>query len=112
METWIIADDDQLAARIRETLQHLAIDCPASRILRIESVGPQGEAIAGFDGLVFFAAGQLEPAHLEFIRQIRSVVDDGAKIVAVASVRDHGTVLTAIRAGASDFLNAAGNLHD
>ena len=34
MDTWIIADNDQLAARTRETLRHLAIECPGTHMLR------------------------------------------------------------------------------
>ena len=112
MDTWVISDDDQLAVRIRESLVHLAIECPAARVTRIESIGPDAEAIAGFDGLIFFAAGSLGSGHMEILRQIRSVADDDAKLVVVSSARDHGTILNAIRAGASDFLNSVGSLHD
>jgi pilus assembly protein CpaE len=112
MDTWIIADSDQLAARIRESLRHLAIECPPTRITRIDSIGPQADVIAEFDGLVFFAAQHIDPAHIEVLRQIRSVVNNDAKLVVISSVGDHGTVLNAIRAGASDFLNVDDNLHE
>jgi pilus assembly protein CpaE len=112
MDTWIIADSDQLAARIRESLRHLAIECPATRITRTESICLQTDAIADFDGLVFFAAHHIEVAHLEVLRQIRSAASKDAKLVVISSVGDHGTVLNAIRAGASDFLNVDDNLHD
>jgi pilus assembly protein CpaE len=112
MDTWVIADSDQLAARIRESLRHLAIECPSAHITRIESIGLEADAIAEFDGLVFFAAQQIEPAYIEVLRQIRAGVNNDAKIVVISSVGDHGTVLNAIRAGASDFLNIDDNLHE
>jgi pilus assembly protein CpaE len=112
METWIIADADPLAARIRESLRHLAIECAADRITRIDSLGPQADAIAEFEGLVFFAAHHIEPAHIEVLRHIRAAASNDARLVVISSVSDHATVLNAIRAGANDFLNLDDNLHD
>jgi pilus assembly protein CpaE len=112
MDVWIIADADPLAARIRESLQHLAIECPATHISRMEPIGHQADAVADFDGLVFFAAQHIDPAYIEVLRQIRAVVEDDAKIVVISSARDHGIVLNAIRAGASDFLSLDDNLHE
>src|SRR4051794_8486209 len=105
METWIVADADPLAARIRESLRHLAIECAADRITRIESLGPEADAIAEFDGLVFFAIHRIEPAHIEILRHIRAAANNDARLVVISSVSDHATVLNAIRAGANDFLN-------
>ena len=111
MDAWIIADGDQLAGRIRESLLHLAIECPVTHVVRLESLGPQAEALAGFNGLVFFAVRQLERGYFEGLRQIRVALHDEAKLVVVSSVGDHGTVLNAMRAGAGDFLVADDNLH-
>jgi pilus assembly protein CpaE len=106
MDTWIITESDGLAARVRESLQALAIECPITRIARIDSVGPNADLVADFEGLVFFAARNVDPASIEVLRRIRSAIDQEAMLVVISSVHDHGTVLNAIRAGASDFLAA------
>ena len=110
MNVWIIADADKVAARVHESLLCLSIDCPATHIARIDSVGPMAESFAGCDGLVFFAASQLQPAHFETLRRLRAVVQDEAKLVVISSVGDHGTVLKAIRAGANDVLSGGEDL--
>jgi pilus assembly protein CpaE len=105
MDTWVIADTDKLAARICESLALLAIDCPPTQVTQIASIGFHLNELAEFEGLVFFAADDIDSACIEALRRITAVLKEGAKLVVISSVRDHGTVLNAIRAGASDFLN-------
>jgi pilus assembly protein CpaE len=107
MDAWIVADSDSVAACVGNSLRRLAIDCPATRILTTVSIGSGAEPIAGLDGLLFFAISDLEPAHIDTVRRLRAAVAGDAKLAIVSAVApDHGKVLNAIRAGASDFLCA------
>ena len=111
MDPWIIAESDNIAACFSNSLRRLSIDCPPTRALKIDSIGHDAELIAGYAGVVFFAISNVEPVHIETIRRIRAVVDSDAMLVVVsAATPNNGTVLMAIRAGASDFLTADENL--
>jgi Flp pilus assembly CpaE family ATPase len=112
MDTWIIADNDQVAARIRESLRLLGLECQPARTLRVETLLPGGENVAGCDGLVLFAVRNIEFGYLEILRQIRAALHNDAKLVVVSTIRDHGTVLNTIRAGANDFLSVDDNLEE
>jgi Flp pilus assembly CpaE family ATPase len=59
---------------------------------------------------VFLTTNNLSPEHLAVVHNLRQATD--AKIVVVAPVADHSTILRAIRAGASDFLNSDGVLEE
>ena len=107
MDAWIVADSDNVAACVDNSLRRLGIHCPATRILTTDSFGSGAELIAGLDGLLFFAISDLEPAHIDTVRRLRAAVTGDAKLAIVSAVApDHGKVLNAIRAGASDFLCA------
>jgi Flp pilus assembly CpaE family ATPase len=110
MDARIVADSESVAARIIDSLRKLAIECPSTRVLKSSLIGPDAGAVAGFAGVVFFTATRLEPNHVESLRKIRAAIDSQAKLAVVSSVApDHGTVLNAIRAGASDFLSVDEN---
>ena len=107
MDAWIIADSDSIAARLGNSLGDWRSTARRRASLKTDSIGHDAELIAGYAGVVFFAISDLEPAHIETIRRIRAMVDSEAKLVVVSAVApDNGTVLMAIRAGASDFLTA------
>jgi pilus assembly protein CpaE len=110
MDTWIISESDDITARVRKSLQKLDLECPLARVVSAASVGQL--ALQSFDepAVVFFTASSVSPDHLYVLRQLR--MEGDAKVVVVAPVADHAVVLKAIRAGASDFLNAEGNLDD
>ncbi len=110
MDTWIISDNDDVSARIRKSLRKLDIECPLSRVISAESVGQTASGPAEQATVVFLAASSISADHLCVLRQLRSAAD--RKLVVVAPVSDHAVVLKAIRAGASDFLNADVNLDD
>jgi Flp pilus assembly CpaE family ATPase len=110
MDTWILADSDSVTTRVIDSLRKMGIECPATRILKTGMIGLDTSAVAGFSGTIFYTATRLEDAHLEALRGIRAAVDSEAKLAVVSPVGpDHGTVLKAIRAGASDFLSVDEN---
>jgi pilus assembly protein CpaE len=107
MDAWIVADSDNIAARVGSSLRRLAINCPPTHTLTADSVGPAMGLIAGIDGLVFYVISDLEPVHIDAVRRVRAAVGNEARMAIVSAVApDHGKVLAAIRAGASDFLFA------
>jgi len=62
--------------------------------------------------LAFVVASDLSGKHLDLVKQLRSKAHETAKIVIVANCNDHGLLLQAVRAGASDFLVFDDKLED
>jgi pilus assembly protein CpaE len=111
VDAWILAGSNNVAACVGNSLRRLAINCPPTHILSPDLVGTSAGLAAGFDGLLLFAVSDIEPGHIEDIRRIRATVGGEAKLAIVSNVApDHGKVLNAIRAGASDYLWAGDEL--
>ena len=110
MDIWIVSTDEALAERVRQAVQNIGIECAESRISRLESIGTHAKELAGFGGLVLFVSCQLDANDYEFLRQVRSVADEAADLAVISTLESHETVLSAIRAGASDYLCSDANL--
>ncbi|QDU46215.1 hypothetical protein Mal52_47330 [Symmachiella dynata] len=112
MDIWIITDSDRLVKVVHDSLQDLGLECPASHTTRIESLDPQLKSLTAFDGILLFAVDQLETEYLELLKRLRTTTHDDATIVVVSKIDNHGTVLNAIRSGASDFIAANDNVNE
>jgi pilus assembly protein CpaE len=110
MEIWIVSDNDQLTACVRKVLQRLEVECPLTHIVSAASLGDVAASWSQSSPIVFFTARELAADHFEQLRDIRMQTD--GELVVVSSVPNHAAVLKAIRAGATDYLNADGNLDD
>jgi pilus assembly protein CpaE len=108
MDTWIIFDDQTLATRVANALNSLKIDCPTSRAVDISTLEHFTSPIATSGDLVILSLHQLVKRHLGLLRELRQSTD--ATLVVVSAIPDHATVLSAIRAGADDYVNSNGVL--
>lgn len=110
MDTWILSESETLASSIRRSLARLGIDCPAAKVLstveldRLAEGGPQSGKV------VFVAVFHLLAEHYDLLRRLRTLTEK--EVVVVASPPDHATLLKAMRAGATDYLNADGRLDE
>jgi pilus assembly protein CpaE len=109
MDVWIVSESESLTAAIRKALLRLGIDCPSSRTINADSPTLFAASSEMRGHLVFFAASPFDPSHAPLLRRFRSLLDEGELIV-VAPSPDSGMVLSAIRSGATDFLNADNEL--
>lgn len=112
MDTKIVADSEAMAERIRTSLAVRGVEA-ANHCLTVESAaGGEATHLAGFSGLLFLAISRFQTAHVEWVRTLRATVSPAAKVVVIATGADHGTVLSIVRAGASDILNAGDDLDE
>jgi len=112
MDGWIIAESESIAERIRGSLHALGLGIPPSRVNSIEATSSAAETFADFDGILFLAAEELLPSHLELVAKLREAAHQNATIIVIASVEDPATVLMSIRAGASDLICLNKNFED
>jgi len=112
MDAWIIADTARSADRIRDTLENLSVDCPPSKVVAIDSVTSHAEELVNYDGFIILAASQLSPECFTLLQRLRATTHENATIIVVSSIENHGTVLNAVRSGASDFVTADEDLKE
>jgi pilus assembly protein CpaE len=104
MKAKIITDSPELATRLRQVLGQLPtsearLDVSEAALNTIE---PQMLLEAG--GLLLFGLSQIDAPRLECLRQVRATVGRDATVVVVAKATENQTILSTIRAGATDFL--------
>lgn len=110
MDPWIVTESDEIAARVLAALEALEVPCPSTRIVSWSSIGQLAGCIDREGSAIFYAVAEIGGRQLDVVRNLAAMT--GGKIVVVAAVDRHEAVLAAIRAGAHDFLNAAGELEE
>jgi pilus assembly protein CpaE len=104
MKAKIITDSPELADRLRQVVTQL----PASEVrldlseAALNTIDPQMLLEAG--SLLLFGLSQIDAPRLECLRQVRATVGRDATVVVIAKTTEHQTILSTIRAGATDFL--------
>jgi pilus assembly protein CpaE len=91
------------AARLRQALERLGYDCPLGNVVPVEAAG---NARQKPDLLILVLPAEQEQAHA-VVKRLRESVD--VPILAVGA-RDPNLILIALRAGANDFVDGAGDL--
>jgi pilus assembly protein CpaE len=108
MDTWILSESALVAGQVQLALKRHGIDCPDSKLIdpaELDALSRAGDS----RGRTFFCAmHRLTAEHFEFLRRLRSLTDK--EVVVVAAPPDHSTLLQAMRAGATDYLNADSRL--
>lgn len=106
MIVMIVGENESGAAELKARLHQAGVDCPQGSIISIETAQTLLEA--GQPVEVLFVLESDSPARLtEHVRALRSATR--AAIVAVGHGIDTSGVLDVVRAGASDYLDTAGN---
>jgi pilus assembly protein CpaE len=108
MDTWILSENAVAADQIRLALKRHGIECPDSKTItsvELDAISRPGESRSR---TFFCAMHRLTAEHFELLRRLRSITDK--EVVVVGPPPDHSTLLQAMRAGATDYLNADGRL--
>lgn len=104
MKACIVSDCPQPAQQVANVLTQLMPEgCPPRTITTETALLPAGVG-EGLEGILFYVVDRITSPHLDLLRGIRAAADPSATVVIVSTVRDHGEVLSAIRAGAQDCL--------
>lgn len=112
MNTWIYSDSKPIEQRLRSWLTAAEVELTASRCVNISDLSNLRDVEPLGADLAFVVALRIDAKHLELVKRLRQRAHEGAKIVVVATCDDHGLVLQAVRAGASDFVIFNDKLED
>jgi len=110
MDVWVISDHEGLTNRIRQSLERAESACAYVRVSSVSGCLDSGASSAAAGDVVFYVAAALTAHDFELLRQLRATIR--ASLAVVAPTSDNAVVLRAIRAGAEDFLDADGELHE
>jgi pilus assembly protein CpaE len=108
MECWVVGDCQHATERIRNALARLKLVCPETHVLTLAAARRSSDLADSEESVVFVAMPVVSDMDIDAIRYIRS--SSHARLVVVSSVEDKTTVVNAIRAGATDFLDEAQDL--
>jgi pilus assembly protein CpaE len=108
MECWIIGDSLDEVTRVRTSLQHLNLDCPAAHVLSFDDALRTLQCSETATGTAFVSMPAVGYGEVELIRRLRSA--SKVRLVVVSSTADNASIVNAIRAGVSDYLDIEGDL--
>jgi pilus assembly protein CpaE len=108
MECWVIGDHQELVERVRLALQQLNLRCPESHRLSLAEAAGSSVLSAAASGTAFIAMSTVSDDDIDLIRRVRSA--SHVHLVLVSSVADNASVVNAIRAGVSDYLDMSDDL--
>jgi pilus assembly protein CpaE len=103
MECWVIGDNQDLSERICKALQHLNQRCPETHLISLADAMRSPQLSETVNGIVFIALPTVGHEDIEIIRNIRKVSQ--LRMVLVSSAADNASIVNAIRAGVSDYLD-------
>jgi pilus assembly protein CpaE len=103
MPVFIISDNDQVAARIREALTFTGRDCPSSNVFGVDDAPQRLRRESTVELLVVAISGRIETC-LDLLPLVRGF---STKILVVGSTPDPKCVLRILRAGADDYIDLA-----
>jgi Flp pilus assembly CpaE family ATPase len=103
MECWVIGDNQDLSERIRKALQHLNQRCPETHLISLADADRTPQMSETVNGIAFIALPTVGHDDIEIIRSIRKVSQ--LRMVLVSSGADNASIVNAIRAGVSDYLD-------
>ena len=112
MDVWIIAENEDWAVKLSNSLSRQGIFCQADQVIDMKSAAHDLGFLVGFSGIVFVGISELESSNSAMIHQLCTVLTSESKLVVVSSAVNCGAVLQAVRLGASDFLRADETLDD
>ncbi len=103
MECWVVGDDRELSGRIRKSLQHLNQRCQEAHVISLADAARIPQLSEAVNCIVFIALPTVRDEDVETIRTIRTVSQ--FRMILVSSTADNASVVNAIRAGVSDFVD-------
>jgi pilus assembly protein CpaE len=107
MNVWIACETPALGARLEQSLARLGVTTTLHPLAACERWDASSLGAAP-PQVVVIAVNRVFPPHLELIKRTRRVFS--GTLVASAIVHHHAIVIDAIRAGADDFLDLAGDV--
>jgi pilus assembly protein CpaE len=111
MQVYIASNDPAVTEALQAGLQHLGVECPATRVVAHESIPLLTlNTPTHRTRVIFFASQKLGSDEFEILRQLCSEAGDLLKIVVVGADLSPSAILQAIRCGASDCLDINRNL--
>ena len=106
MDVWILGECDAVTASLRQAFIRVGIECPTERIVDATA---SAHAIERHGGLVFYAVPQFGTQQSSKLRVIENKLSE-CEVVVVAPFLSGDAVLSAVRAGATDYLNSEAEL--
>lgn len=107
MNSWIFSETPMLAAQLGDMLARMGVPAAAKQLESWEQEAGASMRREAPD-IVLIAASRILPSHLELLRGLRAKLD--ATIAVLSTIPHHSAVLQAIRAGADDFIDLAGDV--
>jgi pilus assembly protein CpaE len=105
MEVWLVADNEIIAGKIRESLDRHGLSCPPAKTIGLETVEFQTDQFPSISGILLIAVTEVNASCFDAIRRLRASVQQETVIALIASNLDREAILTAMRLGCNDFLN-------
>jgi len=101
MDVWILSECNAVTASLRKAFIRVGVECPPERI--VDAASSYSAEMRG--GLVFYAVPQFSAQQSSRLRAVESKLCE-CELVVVAPMLSGDAVLSAVRCGATDYLNS------
>src|SRR5689334_5612483 len=103
MGCWIIGDNQDFIDKVSLALQRLNLRCQETHRVSLADAARSSHFLESADGVAFIALPTVSDDDVALIRRIRSL--SRVHLVLVSSLEDNTSVVNALRAGVSDYLD-------
>lgn len=108
MQCLIASDNPAAAAKLRHALVHLGRSCPITNVVPLDRARHELLSPSRDFGLVLLVLPEDDIGGDELVRKIRNATT--ARLVVVGNANDSGRILSAVHAGADDYLDEAADI--